>query len=379
MSFHFLPGQNYDCVRCAKGCKTGLRVLVDPYARRKLEGSLLELRVIQDYQEPIVAGEDGQSYLTHKPNGHCVLLQEDEGLCSIHAEMGIEAKPIICRTFPFSIVPTPDGYYVGASFLCTAVQQNRGRPLAEHQGEVEAILEGVRFTRVGDEPVAVWEQAVMEWSTYRELEAQLDEAVVGANRPEQGVAVGLTRLAPAIGTQGLITSAMLVSPLRDQITGNYQFQVQTDLLVASLVGFMEAPEPQAVQSLTRAILEGAPLALPRWSWSGTTQQLDLTTSDFDEEIRRYLRALLFSKHLVTHRPIWINLGVLYLLPPVLRFYTGLMAAVRGAERPELEDYFRALDVVERDLATHASGIEPLLRVMAEAYLTMLSVPAPPTV
>src|SRR5690349_5240839 len=56
-----------------------------------------------------------------RPDGACVFLADGER-CSIHRRWGADAKPQVCREFPYSFVDTPDGVAVGLSFACTAVR-----------------------------------------------------------------------------------------------------------------------------------------------------------------------------------------------------------------------------------------------------------------
>lgn len=375
MEFHFLPGQNYDCVRCAKGCTSSLRVEVDPFSQRTVSGSPLELRIIEEHGGSMnLDDQDGRTRTARKANGDCVFLGDDK-LCLIHSEMGIEAKPMACRAFPFSITPTPDGYYVSVSYFCTSAQRNSGRPLSEHQGEVEEILKGIRFSMVGDKPIAVDEHRTMEWEAYKKLEAFLDQQLSGPGRPEAAVARALTAVAevdkPVIGAADLDFSAG-----RDRITGNPEFQAQTEFLTAALVGFLESPDPSATQALSLALLDGDWVELGRWDWSGMAFELkEIQTDEFDSEIKRYLRALLFGKFL-TQRPLWLHLSLVYLLPQLVRFYSALSARARDADEPEIEDFYRAMDTVEIEIGSHARGIDPILAAVGSAYGSLLAVPGP---
>lgn len=374
MEFHFLPGQNYDCVRCAKGCTSTLRVEVDPYSQRVVSGSPVELRVIQQHGASLSEDPDGRVRTARQANGHCVFLGEDK-LCAIHAEMGIEAKPMACRAFPFSITPTPDGYYVSVSYFCTSAQRNSGRPLAEHRAEVEEILKGIRFSMVGDTPLVVDEHRRMDWEAYKKLEAFLNEELSRPGRPEVAVARALTAVAEV--DRAVIGAADLdISAAGDRITGNPDFEAQTAFLTAALVGFLEAAEPSATQALSLALLDGDWVELGRWGWSGMGFELqEIKTDEFDAEIKRYLKALLFGKFL-TQRPLWLHLSLLYLLPELVRFYTALAARARDADEPEIEDFYRAMDTVELEIGNHARGIDPILAAVGSAYGSLLAVPGP---
>lgn len=59
------------------------------------------------------SGDDGRKpgiYFRQSPAGACVFLGPDN-LCEIHARLGEEAKPWMCRAFPFTLVESADRVY----------------------------------------------------------------------------------------------------------------------------------------------------------------------------------------------------------------------------------------------------------------------------
>jgi Fe-S-cluster containining protein len=74
----------------------------------------------------------GKIYLAHRPDGSCVFLNGANGLCRIHEQFGVDAKPMSCRIFPFQITPTFTGHAsVSARYDCPTVRKNIGEPYAD--------------------------------------------------------------------------------------------------------------------------------------------------------------------------------------------------------------------------------------------------------
>jgi hypothetical protein len=144
------------------------------------------------------------------------------------------------------------------------------------------------------------------------------------------------------------------------------------------IGMLEA-EPDKALELCYAISAGAEASFSSVEWTGSTAGL-LAGSEFrfEAEIGRYLRAVIFRKFLAYDRTLLYNMTLLWVLPTLLRFYTGLYARVRGAESATMDDYYRAVDRVEFSVATHAR-YPPVFFVsslLAHVEKSMASVCAP---
>ena len=85
--------------------------------------------------------------------GACEFLQPDKH-CRIHIEQGAEAKPSMCRLFPYSFIVTPDEVLASVSFAASAVLSNSGR-LLSHQPETLAEQYQL-FQQLFAAPVSLW-------------------------------------------------------------------------------------------------------------------------------------------------------------------------------------------------------------------------------
>ncbi len=347
---------------------------VDPYSARKIRESGLDLRVIQEKGVPcaLKRDEDGE-LVTMRENGTCVFLRDD-GLCRVHSELGIESKPLGCRQFPFMIRPTPDGIVVGVSFFCTAVQQNAGRPLEEHIGEIEAIVSGMRFHVLGDTPLRLFREQTMTWSAYRGMEeAFLDHLERSGLQVAAGqVLYALSRLIVMGDTGELDQELISACTDSDGFDNRMLSSAQVRFFVSALIGVRETPAGQDSRALIESIEAGREVCFPRFSWKGRISTIDIERYkvDFADEIDRYGRALVFRKFLVLKRDLYTNLALLYLVPELLGVYAGISAWRRGASLPSFEDHCFALDIIERDVLTHARGLDHLYDAFAEGFLQM---------
>lgn len=366
----FLPDQNYDCVQCGRSC-SGWRVHVDPVTEERIAGSPVVLRIIEERgkTQPIeVDPADGSKILPRKADGTCVYLNEDR-LCSIHAELGYQDKPVGCRQFPFQFTLTPDGVYVGISFSCTAAQQNVGRPLPAHEEDLRELLGLFRPAGwEGNLKLCGVSQAELDWPTYLEV-----EKLVAEHGPARAL-MGLAELAGFAPPGEIPAPAFDVAFRRaapERLDSDELLMESTRFFLASLLGSIEAPAEEA-RGVTELLMLDRPVTLPGSRWEGTWAELRAAAMppEFDLQVERYRRALLHRKFLTRVRPLLENVVALYLLEPMLRFYTAVYAAGGPADITHL---YRAFDRLELELFTHttSAGLDMLLGAFAQAYAEIL--------
>jgi Fe-S-cluster containining protein len=80
-----------------------------------------------------------QWVLNQRDDGACVFLDPD-GLCAIHRQHGINAKPVACRMFPFSVRPVRGAWQASLRFDCPTAAASKGEPLAESARGLEDLL-----------------------------------------------------------------------------------------------------------------------------------------------------------------------------------------------------------------------------------------------
>ena len=130
-----LPAQKYSCHGCGSCCRD-FTVQLTRADLQKLHEQGWKERLGQEY----VVQFRGHSWLKQTDDGACVFLG-DNGLCKVHAEFGLEAKPLACQFFPFMLSPNVRDTYVGISFACGSVVASKGAELESHRGDVRRMSE----------------------------------------------------------------------------------------------------------------------------------------------------------------------------------------------------------------------------------------------
>ncbi len=372
MEFHFPPGQNYDCVQCGRSCQGNLQVRADPFFEKEMRKSpLAESYTKETGLRPIHRGEEGFRVL-RRQDEQCIFLDQDN-LCKVHAEHGSEAKPLACRLFPFSVTPTPDGYFVRLSFYCTAVKANHGRQAIEHRKDLESLLERIEFKKVGFEPIHLAGGTYFDWPAYKAFESWLQGLFDGRDF-KQAMAFGLTAASELMSTSGTIT----LQRMQELIAAGPQDRVSQDPFVTSTLNYgtvaciarIAARNFDECQEITDALWEGGMLRFQHWAWTGTTAQVMQVAGKTASTplLVRYLDSLLFGKQLAEGRSVFSNLLVFYRLPDWIVFYAALSCLERGEEVPDDTDLERALDFLEQNFLTHGRRLEDLHEVIADSVL-----------
>lgn len=106
--------------------------------------------------------------LAHQPDGRCVFL-DDAGLCRIHAKFGEPAKPLACRLYPYVFHPKGKQVVVSLRFSCPSVVRNRGRTLAQQQGDLLELgrqvvpqnVDQARPPRLNDRTALNWSDTLL--------------------------------------------------------------------------------------------------------------------------------------------------------------------------------------------------------------------------
>ncbi len=352
-----IPDMTYDCVMCGRSCRQRWSIVVaeelqgpilaSEGAARARERGYLPLTV----EQPIQVGR--------REDDGCSLLNDKE-LCSIHAELGFQAKPDPCRQFPFHPVPSPGGFYLGMSFACKAVQEGLGRPLEEHRPQVEALAEELteRYGLYEEEPIVpIDDERTAPWDEYLQFEANLR----GQLQAEL--------LEPLF-----IHAAFAVAeetPLPTRVTFT---EMVVTMVLSSVVSLIEERTPGPNRTaIAEAFAEGRSFFSPRLQ-----QEVEpiLFESVFREQTLRYLDHVLFRKYLIKGNMVG-RILFLAVVTKALDYYSHQAAHLQGRQEPTLEDYFSALSTIEVDVMLHAEGIEVMHGLLSHGFqMAIQNFPAP---
>lgn len=367
MQLLFDPNVAYECVQCGKGCFNQWDILVEPEVVKSLKGHFLELKVVQERGGAFVKDEEGLIFI-HKNEQYprCGFLQEDM-LCSVHKELGYEAKPLTCQQYPYLMTQTPDGVvHVSAAYSCTAVKEEIGPALEESRKEVEDLLQrGGRVHRLTEE-IEVLPPFHASYSEIQEFEKKLT-----LNNLEDAIA----GLANALGELGqpeenlLLADGFLDQAWRRQAKNSQLQLIQTILSMGLLKPCLPSKDREIWRNIDQAMLENsATLELPDFNWSAPLSELDLWVNSgvgrkFDAHIERYQKSLLFRKAHLTMGGLLPGLMLLWVKPSILRLLTGLHAWKEQNE-PEQKDFLWAVERAETCLVGHTFDTVPVYQQAA---------------
>ena len=82
--------------------------------------------------------------LAHREDGYCVFLSPT-GRCRIHERFGAEAKPLVCRMFPYQTVALDKFAYLTLRHNCPSVIRHAGQPLSHQEDEWRPLAEHPRL------------------------------------------------------------------------------------------------------------------------------------------------------------------------------------------------------------------------------------------
>lgn len=133
MTVHYeIPaGLHYSCTMCGDCCRR-FDVLLGPGEREKIEALPWDAehehlaRATMPTANPAI--RDGRQ-LKRLPGGECAFLG-DRNQCLIHERFGEDAKPLMCRMYPFAFYRFGDRVGVEVAFSCNAVSTDRGEDVA---------------------------------------------------------------------------------------------------------------------------------------------------------------------------------------------------------------------------------------------------------
>jgi len=127
--------QNWDCHSCSDCCR--LVVVITDEEKRRIEA--LDLAndpevAPKPWFAPVGWGSKKWT-LTQRLGGGCVFLTTGNR-CRLQERFGADAKPFVCRLFPFVLIPAGNHWRVGMRFSCPSAAANRGRPVADAENDL---------------------------------------------------------------------------------------------------------------------------------------------------------------------------------------------------------------------------------------------------
>lgn len=189
---HLPADLGYECVQCGRSCTDFWEVPVEKAFEERLRDPRLPELIVPPAAMPVVEDSrfrPGVRVLRRFEGGRCAFLGCDK-LCGIHKTLGPEVKPQTCRDFPFRYITTPAGDYVGLSFACTAVLEEKGPPVEERRAQLAAQRLASNSRRAAPGQLRLSERVPIAWNHYLAIEEDLRDilGVEGVQFPDALVA-----------------------------------------------------------------------------------------------------------------------------------------------------------------------------------------------
>jgi Fe-S-cluster containining protein len=376
---------HFSCHMCS-GCCRNWNVLATPAEVERFRNfDWRATRPRFDGREILSDAGNGLYQLAHIEDA-CIFLDEDN-LCAIHKELGADAKPFMCKTFPYSLTKTPEGVVVSLDFACPTVVADEGAPIQSHAADVRARVEewgevgahlrlGMAGATLGGEAprVEARKGAPLEWADYMALEQgffrllkneehtlterlQLVDALAteaGAHSAPGEMGGWVDSLAD-VAWAPLRTSSSRVSPLGQRalvapVVASIEEGWGEQLGGAKRSGAARVRLALALtassSSITLPTGDGATLQLPRMLRTRFAQD----DPDLNAPIERFLTAFIVRKGLLKGTTLLQGSRYLALYFAVLRWYSVARAVLAEREAVEPADVRYALILVEKTLS-----------------------------
>lgn len=401
----FPEQQRFACQMCAGCCHSFDVVVTDEELAAFRDVDWAATRSRFGDQELTATRADGRSRLTRMPGGACIFL-DDDNLCAIHKERGMEAKPAMCKQFPYRLVDSPDGLVATLDFACTSVVANVGAPIQELEADMRMraekwVASGRRFVRAesdsagGDEPaVEVRSGSFMRWADYLLLEEAVRCLLLSEQRPltqrllmvdrlieeaarhtkpgemagwiEQVTEGNWDAVTPAIVPHiSSIRQRTLIAPIIPIIEGGWSGAVGSSASASGGIGLgfaiISSKRPISL-STANATLELGRMPHVRFA------QDDAVISD---ALVRFLRGFVARKGLVTGMSLAQGTRYMALFFGLMRWYGVARAAMAEREAVTEHDVHYGVQLVEKTLNHSAllqdRGLRRLMNVLFDHF------------
>ena len=313
-------------------------------------------RLTREGYEPLKVMDD-EFELARREDGCCHFLQDS--LCGIHSEKGVAAKPSVCQLYPFSLVSTPDGYYVSVAFTCPAVISGHGPAVHSHESSLrETVVDAPHFfppELVPGRQVTLAKESVTDWDEYKVFEAKL----LASLEKEKDVVQTLLWAAATILSDSW-QSETFPSRRAEQLKQGLENMLL--LFVTNCIASLEEkanPEKRAefadslaYGGLVKSNILGA--TAPQYEPGSDRCQL---TSNV---LGRYVKNKIWGKILLTGPTLAVRLLLLAVSVEILVYYYNAKRELHSVLHFDSELLEWSLDLIETDFLVHHELFMPLM-------------------
>lgn len=357
IKIYFPEGVFYDCNLCGKCCKTWM-VTVDVESCRRLKKTWFYRKLKKKYPGLEIIKNDSvsKSRIIGKIDNECIMLEDD--LCQIHGNLGSSMKPLACRMFPFIFGVTPRGYYMGVSYHCPMIRENKGIPLEKHTEEILDIIRTGHFEKPS-ETLQLTSDFAIDWDGYFFMEEFIDKCIASS-----GALLGTWQVMSSIAAFRLMEKSRNKTKASANEVKNY-FQIPPPALMkrdeefnrhqiaftASIITILELWDRSMRNELSEIVLNGGIL-------QSDTFEKEIRIKPFEEYLSQepalweepvfleYIRHLLWRKYLISFNTIFQGVTALHFLPLIFCWYTNASAVSGNLEKPAIEDMKQSMGIID---------------------------------
>jgi len=164
----FDPQARFSCHHCGDCCTRPWRVVIEDERVEAIKRFDWGAKYPKLAGRTLLTRDDAsganQHVLAKDDGGACIFYNHEKKNCTLHAELGADAKPLTCRRYPFGVTAAPDGDFVFAHFACPSVQANRGERVADQSAELATVLRPTRVWTREDVPLTAQQSISIEAS-----------------------------------------------------------------------------------------------------------------------------------------------------------------------------------------------------------------------
>ena len=159
--------EKWACHQCGYCCRGSLIPLSDEDLER-LRSQKWEERPEYKNSRIIVRNRRSSNSfrLAHRSDGSCIFLSE-EGLCRIHSEFGMEAKPTVCQTFPLQLIPHEKQSVLTIRRACPSAAADLGSPTSNQLPFIKQLVKDNRLKAESIAPPLLKRGEARDWKTIR--------------------------------------------------------------------------------------------------------------------------------------------------------------------------------------------------------------------
>jgi Fe-S-cluster containining protein len=365
--------RNFSCNNCGYCCTTPWKVKVAPERIPVIESTERYQQLKRDGYDPLPV-IDGEAETGRRDDGSCFYRHQDG--CAIHREKGGPAKPIVCQMFPYSLINSPDGYYLSLSFACPSVVQGTGDPVSEQVAALQEAVSASSYFQSApmnpDSHVPITHNRAMSWKQYIAMEQDLLN-FMGENHPvKDGLKAALLLAQHASSPAELDWRAATNEDAIEQATRLFPFYAA--YTIATLEN-EDAPEKvddfcarlMQCQRLPSNLLE--PTELP------ILKTLQPSPHAISEVVRRYVENFILGKQLISVAPMVTRLLVLSVAVQVVFFY--LEARTEGSSGHDAdEDILWCFRLAETCIFESSDVLAPLFAHFGREILAVSTARSP---